>query len=122
MERGVFSIAGFLGLAKELRILWSSPYLSRLLGEFRGEMTRSVSSRVQSADIRTVLSLSLGLTARQFWSLGSGEKALVVSRVGKGWYCVCCSSNSKPKALCKALFRIASVAKHQLGSASACKD
>ncbi|CAE6935694.1 GIP [Symbiodinium microadriaticum] len=30
MERGVFSIAGFLGLAEELRILWSAPYLSRL--------------------------------------------------------------------------------------------
>ena len=34
MERGVFSIAGFLGLAEELRILWSAPYLSRPLGEF----------------------------------------------------------------------------------------
>ncbi|CAE7261576.1 unnamed protein product [Symbiodinium natans] len=30
MERGVFGIAGFLSLSSELRILWSSPYLSRL--------------------------------------------------------------------------------------------
>ncbi|CAE6966328.1 GIP [Symbiodinium natans] len=30
MERGVYGIAGFLSISSELRILWSSPYLSRL--------------------------------------------------------------------------------------------
>ncbi|CAE7433001.1 unnamed protein product [Symbiodinium sp. CCMP2592] len=30
MERGVFGIAGFLSISSEMRILWSSPYFSRL--------------------------------------------------------------------------------------------
>ncbi|CAE7357592.1 unnamed protein product, partial [Symbiodinium pilosum] len=30
MERGVYGLAGFLKASKELRILWSEPYLSRL--------------------------------------------------------------------------------------------
>ncbi|CAE7274379.1 pmpB, partial [Symbiodinium natans] len=30
MERGIYGIAGFLRVSSELRVLWSSPYLSRL--------------------------------------------------------------------------------------------
>lgn len=30
MERGIYGLGGFLSVAKELRVLWSTPYLSRL--------------------------------------------------------------------------------------------
>ena len=30
MERGVYGLGGFLRVSKELRVLWSAPYLSRL--------------------------------------------------------------------------------------------
>ena len=30
MERGIYGLGGFLKVAKELRVLWSPPYLSRL--------------------------------------------------------------------------------------------
>ena len=30
MERGIYGLGGFLKVAKELRVLWSRPYLSRL--------------------------------------------------------------------------------------------
>ena len=30
MERGVYGLGGFLKVSKELRVLWSRPYLSRL--------------------------------------------------------------------------------------------
>eukprot|EP00913_Durusdinium_trenchii_P015773 g14823.t1 len=30
MERGIYGLGGFLSVSKELRVLWSSPYLSRL--------------------------------------------------------------------------------------------
>jgi len=33
-ERGIYGIGGFLKASKELRILWSRPYLSRLLARF----------------------------------------------------------------------------------------
>ena len=30
MERGIYGLGGFLSVSKELRVLWSTPYLSRL--------------------------------------------------------------------------------------------
>ena len=30
MERGIYGLGGFLSVAQELRVLWSTPYLSRL--------------------------------------------------------------------------------------------
>lgn len=30
MERGIYGLGGFLQVSKELRVLWSAPYLSRL--------------------------------------------------------------------------------------------
>ena len=30
MERGIYGLGGFLKVSKELRVLWSTPYLSRL--------------------------------------------------------------------------------------------
>ena len=30
MERGIYGLGGFLRVSKELRVLWSAPYLSRL--------------------------------------------------------------------------------------------
>ena len=29
MERGIYSLGGFLAVASELRVLWSRPYLTR---------------------------------------------------------------------------------------------
>lgn len=49
MERGIYGLGGFLSVAKELRVLWSTPYLSRLwpldsfVGRLRSYRGRSLS-------------------------------------------------------------------------------
>jgi|Cyp1metagenome_2_1107374.scaffolds.fasta_scaffold21156_8 hypothetical protein len=47
MERGIYGLGGFLSVAKELRVLWSTPYLSRLwpLDSFVGRLGRLARGR-----------------------------------------------------------------------------
>ncbi|CAE7547706.1 unnamed protein product [Symbiodinium natans] len=48
MERGIYSIGGFLHVSKELQVLWSAPYLSRLwcIFELAAYRTANPSGRV----------------------------------------------------------------------------
>ncbi|CAE7377424.1 GIP [Symbiodinium natans] len=80
MERGVYGIGGFLSISKELRILWSPPYLSRLWCVFELAAYRKVnpSGKITFAPLfveRTILMAVLCVYLANFCILAASASS-----------------------------------------------